>query len=349
MGIFGAMNTAVSGIRAQSFALENISGNIANARTTGFKRVETSFVDLIPDAPPKRELSGSVRAASSATNTIQGDIAATGIETNAAINGEGFFVVQERTSFAGGRPVFGGSDLYTRRGDFVQDKNGYLVNGAGYYLKGRPLDPVTGALVGSAPQVLQISTNNVPARATAQIEYNANLPLVPQTNNYNAATPGSELLPAAAFAVNPVPPSGGGTGTIQAADSSLFLNNSIDGGAITVFNSSGTPVNVQLRWAKLTNTPGANTWAAYYQSDSAALGAATQWTALDQVHTFNTGGNITSPVSIAPPTTFIVNGVTAGPATFTFGSAANITQFGNSNGQVTQNGFRLGGTFFAAS
>ena len=49
MGIFGALNTAVTGMRAQSFALENVSGNIANSQTTAFKRMDTSFVDLIPD------------------------------------------------------------------------------------------------------------------------------------------------------------------------------------------------------------------------------------------------------------------------------------------------------------
>ena len=38
MGIFGALTTAVGGLRAQSFALENISGNIANSQTTAFKR-----------------------------------------------------------------------------------------------------------------------------------------------------------------------------------------------------------------------------------------------------------------------------------------------------------------------
>ena len=50
MGIFGALTTAVTGMRAQSFALENVSGNIANSQTTAFKRMDTSFVDLIPDA-----------------------------------------------------------------------------------------------------------------------------------------------------------------------------------------------------------------------------------------------------------------------------------------------------------
>ena len=49
MGIFGALTTAVTGLRAQSYALENVSGNIANSQTTAFKRIDTSFIDLIPD------------------------------------------------------------------------------------------------------------------------------------------------------------------------------------------------------------------------------------------------------------------------------------------------------------
>ena len=49
MGIFGALTTAVGGLRANSYALENISGNIANSQTTAFKRIDTSFLDLIPD------------------------------------------------------------------------------------------------------------------------------------------------------------------------------------------------------------------------------------------------------------------------------------------------------------
>ena len=66
MGIFGALTTAVTGLRAQSFALENISGNIANSQTTAFKRVDTSFMDLIPDNPPSKQLAGSVTARKSA-------------------------------------------------------------------------------------------------------------------------------------------------------------------------------------------------------------------------------------------------------------------------------------------
>ena len=62
MGIFGALTTAVTGLRAQSFALENISGNNANSQTTAIKREDTSFLDLIPDNPPSKQLSGTVTA-----------------------------------------------------------------------------------------------------------------------------------------------------------------------------------------------------------------------------------------------------------------------------------------------
>src|SRR6476469_600150 len=90
MGIFGALTTAVTGLRAQSFALENISGNIANSQTTAFKREDTSFEDLIPDNAVNVQLAGNVVAHSRATNSVQGDIQNAQIGTFMAINGRGF-------------------------------------------------------------------------------------------------------------------------------------------------------------------------------------------------------------------------------------------------------------------
>ena len=121
MGIFGALTTAVTGLRAQSFALENVSGNIANSQTTAFKRIDTSFEDLIPDAPPSTQTAGSVAAFSRMTNTVQGDIQSASIGTFMAISGDGFFVVEKPSSVVDGRPVFAGIDRYTRRGDFQPD------------------------------------------------------------------------------------------------------------------------------------------------------------------------------------------------------------------------------------
>ena len=124
MGIFGALTTAVSGLRAQSYALENISGNIANSQTPGFKRVETSFVDMIPELPYRHEVAGSVTAFSRLTNTINGDPNSTGVATNVAISGEGFFMVQDRGGYSYNQPMFGGTDLFTRRRDFQLDMDG---------------------------------------------------------------------------------------------------------------------------------------------------------------------------------------------------------------------------------
>jgi flagellar hook protein FlgE len=204
MGIFGALNTAVTGMRAQSFALENVSGNIANSQTTAFKRMDTSFVDLIPDEIPAKQLSGSVVANSRATNTVQGDVQAASIGTFMAINGDGFFVVGKPASFVDNRPVFDGTDRFTRRGDFQPDKSGFLVNGAGYYLMGIPVDPTTGNLAGSVPQLLQFQNDFLPAQPTTQIEYRANLASYPLTTAHDTAIPRSELIDPASFSANPI-------------------------------------------------------------------------------------------------------------------------------------------------
>src|SRR6478735_4968000 len=204
MGVFSALTTAVSGMQAQSYALENISGNIANSRTAGFKRVDTTFSDLVPDSALNRQIAGSVAAYSRATNTIQGDLQATRIDTNVAINGDGFFVVDQRQSGLGANTQFTNSNLYTRRGDFDFDANGYLVNGAGYYLKGLKIDQVTGQLVGTQPEVLRITKEQFPAKATTSIEYRANIPAVPATTQKTQG--GTEFLnPASVTAAGVAP------------------------------------------------------------------------------------------------------------------------------------------------
>jgi flagellar hook protein FlgE len=200
MGIYGALSTAVTGLRAQSFALENVSGNIANSQTTGFKRIDTDFVDLIPDAATKRQTAGSVLAQSRSTNNVQGDVKGTSTETNMAINGNGFFVVEPAIGQSDGASVFSGANFYTRRGDFELDKSGYLVNGAGYYLKGLPIDSTTQNVSGSVPQVLQISNAFLPAHQTTRVNYEINLPQLPKTPAYNQSqASGSELIDARDF------------------------------------------------------------------------------------------------------------------------------------------------------
>jgi flagellar hook protein FlgE len=251
MGLFGAMTTAVGGLRAQAFALENVSGNIANSQTTGFKRVDTSFADLVPDSVPQLQLAGGVIARSRGTNNVQGDIQNASVDTFMAINGDGYFVVQKPSGFPDGVPVFTGVDLFSRRGDFALDKDGYLVNGTGYYLKVLRVDSATGNVVGSVPEVLQFSNDFLPAQATTMIEYRANLATFPRTGASDPDIPGSDRLVPSAYSVDPTV---AGTGTVVANDVPTFLSQTISGGAITIFDSVGSPVNIQMRWAKVGDT-----------------------------------------------------------------------------------------------
>jgi flagellar hook protein FlgE len=350
MGIYGAMLTAVTGLNAQSYALENISGNIANSQTPGYKRLDTTFKDLVPEAPQDRQAAGSVGAFSRATNTIFGDTTETGIDTHLAISGDGFFAVRDRTAYSGGEPVFGGQELYTRRGDFEVDANGYLVNKAGNYLLGLTVDPTTGAVNGSSPSPIKISTSQVPAQATTTIKYVANLPTVPQTPAYSDTVANSELMNTVAYDVA-TNPNGftSGTGaivpTIAANETTRFLNQSLTGPAVTVYDTLGTPTTLQTRWSKTNSVAngGTDTWSLYYQNNPTATGATTQWSRISNF-AFNTNGALTSANMVQIPTTTI-NGVTFGPITFDV--SGGLTQYADISGQTkesfkSQDGFTAG-------
>ncbi len=234
MGIFGALNTSVAGLRAQSYALENISGNIANSQTTAFKRIDTSFLDLIPETGVNDQKAGSVTTASRETNTVQGDVQSAAVSTDMAISGDGFFVVQKPGSFTDNNPIFNGVDNYTRRGDFTLDKNGYLVNGAGYYLEGIPIDPTTGNVTGSNPQVLKFGSDFLPAQPTTTVTYRANLASYPLTTKHDTSIPGSELLNVGDFTVNP---STVGTPPLP------YLDNATSGASVNSALTTPTKIN----------------------------------------------------------------------------------------------------------
>ncbi len=165
MGSFDSLSSAISGLQAQSFALQNISGNIANSQTTGFKTTDTTFLDVLNAQFPSDRSSDGVQAMSTETDTVQGAIQNSDISSFMAINGNGFFSVEQPSSVgSGGTPSFAGSSTaYTRRGDFQLDGNGYLVNGAGDYLMGNAVDPTTGVAGTGTPQLLKFDSGSLPA------------------------------------------------------------------------------------------------------------------------------------------------------------------------------------------
>ena len=358
MSFFGAMTTAVNSIRAQASALGHISDNIANSQTTGFKRTDTSFYDVVTVSSGKNHLPGSVTARPAFTNSVQGVINASDVKTHMAINGEGFFSVSERIATSDGDPVFLNVDRYTRRGDFAVDKNGYLVNGAGYYLQGYPIDMNSGNPSGNTAEIIQINNQFLPARASTQIDYEVNLPSDPKTVAFDSTVANSELLTSGApgapgnpFSNDPTTITGGaGNGFVQANEENLFLDRSLSGGAITLYDATGNPVNVQMRWAKVDNqadgagTGQGDTWNLFYKIDDNAAGTDPKWVNTGQDYIFQNGqGN--PDVNSQTLTGLTVNGVTVGDVTLNHG-AGNVTQFADPNGKVSVNDIEQDG--FAA-
>jgi flagellar hook protein FlgE len=349
MGIFDALNTSVAGLQAQSFALQNISGNIANAQTTGFKGINTSFVDLVPDATnPDRQVAGGVTAYAQATISSQGTVSASTVGTYMAINGDGFFSVQKATGTVDNVPTFTGVTDYTRRGDFQVNSNGNLVNGAGYYLMGVAVDAKTGNPLGNVPQVLQFQNNFVPAQATSTIQYALNLPATPTTAASATAPAGTITadggLDPADFSVDPTV---AGTGTVVANDATIFQTESISGGAVTAYDATGTPVNMQLRWAKTDSAAlggtHADTWNLFYQQDPSATGTGVEWVNAGTDFKFGPSGTLTSPSTSSITLTGVtVAGQSLGNISVNIGGGG-VTQYASTGGSATINGISQNG------
>ncbi len=126
MSLYGSMRTGVSGMNAQSNRLGTVAENIANANTTGYKRASTEFSSMILPSGNGNYNSGGVETQVRYSISQQGGTSYTTSKSDLAINGGGFFIVQGA----------GGENFLTRAGSFVPDKDGNLVNTAGFKLMG---------------------------------------------------------------------------------------------------------------------------------------------------------------------------------------------------------------------
>jgi flagellar hook protein FlgE len=189
MSIFGAMNSAISGLTSQSDAFGNISDNVANSQTVGFKRVDTAFIDYLTTSTPTENQPGAVVAQPHYVNDVQGAITQTDTPLNLAVAGQGFFAVSQQTGEISSQPTFNPQQFYTRAGDFSLNSQGYLVNSAGQFLNGWKPDPATGVInqnTLSPVQVTQTALNPVPS---ANVNLSANLPATPAAGTGTLASP----------------------------------------------------------------------------------------------------------------------------------------------------------------
>ena len=136
MSINSAMLAGVSGLVANSSALAAISDNIANVNTVAYKRNQVNFANVVTAQAVKGKYSaGGVQSVTRQFVSQQGLIQASNSTTDLAISGDGFFVVANKgLGLTGADPR-----SFTRSGAFAVDSDGYMVNDAGLYLQGWPV------------------------------------------------------------------------------------------------------------------------------------------------------------------------------------------------------------------
>jgi flagellar hook protein FlgE len=189
MSLFGAMNTAISGLTAQSNAFSNISDNVANSQTVGYKRVDTNFIDYLTTSNATTNDSGAVVTTPDYVNNVQGTITQTDNPLGLAIAGQGFFAVSQQNGEINNLPTFSAQQYYSRAGDFQMDKNGYLVNSAGEFLNGWPVNAQTGVVNQNALQQIQVTQTVYNPVPTSSVTLSANLPATPASGTATAGNP----------------------------------------------------------------------------------------------------------------------------------------------------------------
>ncbi len=197
-----SLYSGVAGLENHQIRMDVIGNNISNVNTTGFKRSRVNFQDLLYQqmsgaSRPNGDVGGinpkeiglGMSVASIDTLQTQGSLQTTGVMTDMAIQGNGFFVMKK-----------GEQTLYTRAGDFGIDQDGRLVNpGTGYRVQGWLTKNVNGRDVLSTSGALQDLVIPVgskdPAKATSVVDLACNLdkrtPEIPQGGTADAVDQGT--------------------------------------------------------------------------------------------------------------------------------------------------------------
>lgn len=165
MGISSSMNAGVSGINASSTQISLIADNIANVNTPGFKTSRADFQDVLSGnlggVGGAGQVGAGTRVDGVTQSFTQGALESTGVTTDLAVDGDGFFMVQDTT----GR-------YYTRAGMFRLDNQQVLVNEQGQNLLGFGI--TNGVPNGALGNIDLSAVSNLPS-ATTQIEVSVNL------------------------------------------------------------------------------------------------------------------------------------------------------------------------------
>lgn len=141
-----SFSSALSALSAMSTAVDVVGNNLANLNTTGYKASSVSFRDLVTQSMGSGLGETQVGFGTAQPRTFreftQGSVQSTSGLLDAAIQGDGFFVVQDSA----------GQTMYTRAGNFLTDKNGIMMTNTGLLVQGwTAINPLTGQVDTTGP------------------------------------------------------------------------------------------------------------------------------------------------------------------------------------------------------
>jgi flagellar hook protein FlgE len=286
-----SFSQGVSGLNAAAANLDVIGNNIANSGTVGFKSSTATFQDIY--AGSRVGLGASV--AGVVQNFSQGVTQTTSRPLDVAIQtGDGFFRMSSPS----------GEILYSRNGQFTEDKDGYIVNAAGMRLTGYGVN-ASGGINGGTPSDIQIPSSGMAPNATSNVDAEFNL-------DARSAVPTK----------TPFDPT----------DSTTFNYSNAAG---PIYDSLGNSHDLSVYFVKT----GANAWDVYGTADGAPLNGGAAISSL----TFDANGNLTAPaggtLNIAGLS--FANG--SAPLNIAM-NLTGTTQFGTANGvsKLSQDGYTSG-------
>lgn len=241
-----------------------------------------------------------------------------------------FLVCEQAGTKASGDPIFG-SAFASEDEDLALSEDGYLINGSGHFLLGLTLDE-DGKPTAATPDIMRLDAAAMETVGTSRITYRANLPSYPMTANADFDIEQSELLDRTLFARDP---SVQASGIVLGDDRMKFLDRSLAGGTIKLISPDGQPVQLVLRWAKMTSvrSSGRDSWNLFYRVRRDARAGEIAWKNAGYNFMFGADGRLEESSLVLPIIDIMIDGVRMGNVSLIFG-AGGITQFADRSGLV---------------
>jgi flagellar hook protein FlgE len=317
--MIASLYAGISGLSANATAMTVIGDNIANVNTTAFKSNRSHFANILSTS-----LGGESGTAGGGRGVgfwgvsapwTQGSLENSTSATDLAINGKGFFMVQDTS----------GSNFYTRAGNFTFDKEGFLVNPDGHQLQGYQID--TAGNIGSITDIYIPGERVSPPAATTEFNFDINLNAGALTGDtYTTAQTVYDSLG------NAVPVTF--TFTRQAAAQTWTVTGSIPASAGTAVTFGGSAsMNIVFDDAGIMTSPAANVTTALTLTNGADTPLSMNWAFEDA--SGNSYGDVTGYASASGTTFQYQDGYPAGMLRGISVDETGVVTASYSNGEMT--------------